>query len=249
MNSFPKYDGNTHPDEWINDIKKYYNVRKLQSLNYISERDGEIVIDESNIIRYGSIVVLKHVATEKYLTSAKDLHYTTGSKNQLVSTGDSKLDPNALWYIYDDTYASKNYVYTKSDICLQHKVSKLYLGNCYYPQVLIFKRSQDKDQYKYHISPTSNHTEVSCINEEIKWKLIHSRMENNQGYLKSNDVVNISIKRSYDIDGPIQDGQVEFLRSHDIQFTIGNETFQEVVCHSERLGGTDEWCIELIKQA
>ncbi|PKY21354.1 hypothetical protein RhiirB3_524960 [Rhizophagus irregularis] len=41
---------------------------------------------------------------------------------------------------------------------------------------------------------------------------------------------------------------VEFLRSHDIQFTIGNDTFQEVVCHNERLGGNDEWCIELIKQ-
>ncbi|CAB4495333.1 unnamed protein product [Rhizophagus irregularis] len=42
--------------------------------------------------------------------------------------------------------------------------------------------------------------------------------------------------------------QNSFLRSHDVQFTIGNDTFQEVVCHSERLGGNDEWCIELIKQ-
>ncbi|CAB4411259.1 unnamed protein product [Rhizophagus irregularis] len=29
MNSFLKYDGNIHPDEWINDIKiKYYNMWK-----------------------------------------------------------------------------------------------------------------------------------------------------------------------------------------------------------------------------
>ncbi|CAB4411217.1 unnamed protein product [Rhizophagus irregularis] len=36
---------------------------------------------------------------------------------------------------------------------------------------------------------------------------------------------------------------------HDIQFTIGNDNFQEVVCHNnERLGGNDEWCIELIKK-
>ncbi|PKY62876.1 hypothetical protein RhiirA4_551336, partial [Rhizophagus irregularis] len=46
----------------------------------------------------------------------------------------------------------------------------------------------------------------------------------------------------------IPNGQVEYLRSHDIQFNIGNNTFQEVVCHNERLGGNDEWCIELIKQ-
>ncbi|CAB4411209.1 unnamed protein product [Rhizophagus irregularis] len=33
-----------------------------------------------------------------------------------------------------------------------------------------------------------------------------------------------------------------------VKFNIGNNTFQEVVCHNERLGGNDEWCIELIKQ-
>jgi hypothetical protein len=38
----------------------------------------------------------------------------------------------------------------------------------------------------------------------------------------------------------IQDGQVEFLQSHDIQFAIGNDTFQEVFCHNERLEGNDE---------
>ena len=34
--------------------------------------------------------------------------------------------------------------------------------------------------------------------------------------------------------------QNEFLRSHDFQFTVGNETFQEVVCHDESLGENDE---------
>ncbi|CAB5207601.1 unnamed protein product [Rhizophagus irregularis] len=45
--------------------------------------------------------------------------------------------------------------------------------------------------------------------------------------------------------------KIEFsgkLPIHDVQFTIGNDTFQEVVCHSERLGGNDEWRIELISQ-
>ena len=52
--------------------------------------------------------------------------------------------------------------------------------------------------------------------------------------MKSNDTINLSIKKSYD------NNQEVFLRSHDIQFTIGNSTFQEVVCHNERLGGNDE---------
>jgi hypothetical protein len=43
----------------------------------------------------------------------------------------------------------------------------------------------------------------------------------------SNDIINLSTEGV-------------FLRSHDIQFTIGNDTFQEIVCHNERLGGNDE---------
>jgi hypothetical protein len=66
-------------------------------------------------------------------------------------------------------------------------------------------------------------------------------LENHQGYLKSNDIINLSIKKRYDKNGyESSNGPVEFLRSHDVQFTIGNDTFQEVVCHNERLGGNDE---------
>ena len=76
---------------------------------------------------------------------------------------------------------------------------------------------------------------MSCnshVNAYYNWKFNLSKLENHQGYLKSNDVINLSIKKTHG-------GQV-FLRSHDIQFTIGNDTFQEVVCHNERLGGNDE---------
>src|SRR5271156_5995893 len=48
MGYFTKYDGNIHPDEWTNNVKKDVtftvfknsNKRKLLSLKYISERDG-----------------------------------------------------------------------------------------------------------------------------------------------------------------------------------------------------------------
>src|SRR4051794_17898055 len=195
---FPKYDGNIHPDEWINNIQRNFklrkidntdyletakslvdsaiklpakinnfeelgnalkedisftifkntNKRKLQSLKYIPESEGgdtskfisnfhklcynaeindieeqteyfyqslpnndllfelfkrkekinsmndlfkkfdEIATEQSsekeNLVRNGSIVALKHVATGKYLTSIENLHYITGSKTQLV---------------------------------------------------------------------------------------------------------------------------------------------------------------------
>ncbi|CAB4479950.1 unnamed protein product [Rhizophagus irregularis] len=105
-------------------------------------------------------------------------------------------------------------------------------------------------------SPSNNHTEVSCDNSNDyrngywlnNWKFNYSKVVDHQGYLKSNDIVNLSIKKCNINDGRFQDNQVEFLRSHDIQFAIGNDTFQEVVCHDERLGGNDEWCIELIHE-
>ncbi|PKY17823.1 hypothetical protein RhiirB3_404763 [Rhizophagus irregularis] len=360
MNSFLKYDGNIHPDEWINDIKKYYNMwennyggflntakslinptiklpteindleklrdvlkkdisftvfknsnkRKLQSLKYKYERDGgdtlkfftefrnlcynsetndieeqkkyffkslndysyfltefckrmkninsmdelikefeEIVMNESNIIRYGSTVALKHVATGKYLTSIGNLCYTTGSKKQLIYASDSEFNPNVLWKMIKNQSPDNNYSCTKTDVMLQHEISDNSLGisyyynsHCRYPQYPYYR-------YEYHKSPSSNHTEVSCGGDDYIWNFKHSKLENYEGYLKSNDIVNLSIKKSHNINGRIQDGQVEFLRSHDVQFTIGNDTFQEVVCHNERLGGIDEWCIELIRQA
>ena len=69
------------------------------------------------------------------------------------------------------------------------------------------------------------------------WKINHSDLGNHQGYFKSNDTINLITKNPYNDDNLYQD---EFLRSHDFQFTIGNNTFQEVVCHNERLGGNDE---------
>ena len=68
------------------------------------------------------------------------------------------------------------------------------------------------------------------------WEFYHSKLENYQGYLKSNDIINLRFMHSYGYGN----GEYEYLRSHDIQFTIGNDTFQEVVCHSERIGGNDE---------
>ena len=78
---------------------------------------------------------------------------------------------------------------------------------------------------------------MSCSNIsnffEHSWKFNHSKLENHQRYLKSNSIINLSINNGYK-------GQNEFLRSHDIQFTIGSDSFQEVICHNERLGGNDE---------
>ncbi|PKC05794.1 hypothetical protein RhiirA5_501839, partial [Rhizophagus irregularis] len=195
---------------------------------------------------------LKHVATGKYLSSINNLSYNTGSSSQLVFAAEnSKFSPNSLWRIKFNN--NELATYGSTYITLQHVRSNKFLVINY--GKLTYYYSGINSEYCYHKSPSANHTEVSCDNITnhsywVKdWEFNHAKIGNHQGFLKSNDIINLRIKKFYDNNGArCQDGQYEFLRSHDIQFTVGNDTFQEIVCHNERLGGNDEWCIELIKQ-
>ncbi|PKY42761.1 hypothetical protein RhiirA4_540633 [Rhizophagus irregularis] len=216
--SLPNNDDNYYYNYLLEFTKRKENIK---SMNDLIREFEEIVTDELNLIRNESIVALKHVATGKYLSSIENLLYTTGSKSQVAFVSSQVLGPSALWKII----FGKNRYYDPQD------------GDSYIYDSHSIKL-QHIDSYKFlginrvcYKSPISEHTE-----------------ENRQRYLKSNDVINLSVNKFYDNNGMHYIQGEEFLRSHDIQFTIGNDTFQEVVCHNERLGGNDEWCIELIKQ-
>ena len=56
---------------------------QIKSMNDLIKKFMDIVADESNLIKNGSVdsvVALKHVATGKYLSSIENLHYTTGAR-------------------------------------------------------------------------------------------------------------------------------------------------------------------------
>jgi len=59
-------------------------VNELNSIDGMLKIFSDIVFEEFNLIRYGSYVALKHVATGKYLSSC-NVNYQTGSHIQLVS--------------------------------------------------------------------------------------------------------------------------------------------------------------------
>ncbi|CAB4388966.1 unnamed protein product [Rhizophagus irregularis] len=225
----------------INDIEEQkkilYKSLPNNHFNYVS---NEFFEKMKNKWIYCSF---KHVATGKYLSSIKNLCYTTGSRKQLVFVGSSEHIPNSLWKIeFGDELAT----YANNSIKLQHVLSHKFLGIYYY----YYDNTNRYYISEYSKSPSTNYTEVSCYNNTDHdygywngdWMFNHSKLENHQGFLKSNDIINLNIKKIY------ANNEVEFLRSHDIQFTIGNDVFQEVVCHNERLGGNDEWCIELIHE-
>ncbi|GBB86650.1 hypothetical protein RclHR1_13010006 [Rhizophagus clarus] len=231
--------------------------KKMKNVNSISElieKFEEIALEESKVIINDSIVALKHVATGKYLSSSVNLKYTTGSKSQLVFAGSPYPDSNSLWRVNFKNNGLATYTthttHTNALLTLQHVNSGYKFLGIFYG---MYNNYGISTEYYYHKSPSTNHTEVGCWDNNphsyclTNWKLNHAKKED-QGFLKSNDIINLSFKREYDDYGNYdQNGQYEFLRSHDIQFTIGNDTFQEVVCHNERLGGNDEWCIELFK--
>ncbi|RGB31108.1 hypothetical protein C1646_817533 [Rhizophagus diaphanus] len=321
---FPKYDGNIHPNEWINDIKRYFtlkntnindrlgiaisfvdpiislsaefdsldklcnvlkedisftvfkntNERMLQSLKYVPENKGgntskfiskfrklcynaEINdMEEQKKYLYNSLPLpINHFDSVSIEFSKKMENVDSINKlikefedfavylsklianESIVFVDNSKFGPNSLWKIRFNNNELATYGSTL--ITLQHVKSNIFLGI----------------NYGLHKSPSTNHTEVSCINLSTDrclakyWEFNHAKVGNHQGFLKSDDIVNLRIKKFYDYNrNNIPNGQVEYLRSHDIQFNVGNDTFQEVVCHNERLGGNDEWYIELIKQ-
>ncbi|RGB36388.1 hypothetical protein C1646_741789, partial [Rhizophagus diaphanus] len=145
-------------------------MKNVNSIDELIKRFEELVLEESNLIRNGSIVAIKHVATGKYLSSIKKLWYTTGSKSQLVFAGSPEPVPNSLWKaIFDDELAT----YTDNSMKLQHVKSEKFLGiQCLYT---------DYYRYNYCKSPLNNYTEVCCTNNRNygywneDWKFNHSK--------------------------------------------------------------------------
>ncbi|GES94978.1 hypothetical protein GLOIN_2v1767419 [Rhizophagus clarus] len=237
-------------------VEFYKKMENVDSINKLIKEFEDFVAYESKLIISESIVALKHVATGNYLSSMENLRYETGIKSQLVfALGSPEPGPNSLWKI---KFNNKELAtYGNTHITLQHVKSNMFLGLNYGKHYYntFGDYVYNHYEYFYHKSPTTNYTEVSCNNITnsdywVKdWEFNYAKEGNHQDFLKSNDIVNFSIKKMHDNNGKyISTGQYEFLRSHDVQFTIGKNAFQEVVCHNEKLGENDKWCVELIKQ-
>ncbi|PKC53692.1 hypothetical protein RhiirA1_509582 [Rhizophagus irregularis] len=240
----PKYDGNIHPDEWMKDLQKHNSFWKaIYNLDYLNtaislvdstiklptgidtyEKLGKALKEDISFTVFKNtnkkmLQLLKYIPESrgKYLSSINNLCDETGSMSQSVFAEYSDPGPNSLWRI---KFIKELAAYSDTSITLQHVKSDMFLGINY----------------------------VSCSNDAknpywVKdWKFNHGKVKSYQSFLKSNDIINLSIKKFYDNNGNyISNGQVECLRSHDIQFTIGDyDALQEVCCHNERLGGNDE---------
>ena len=69
----------------------------------------------------------------------------------------------------------------------------------------------------------------------MNWKLKQYNPTNNCKYVKSQDRI-VLMNNSYN----------KVIRSHELEFYFNNKTFQEIVCHDERIGGNDEVCYGML---
>ncbi|GES95030.1 hypothetical protein GLOIN_2v1543781 [Rhizophagus clarus] len=224
----------------LDSISKEFHekMNNIDSLKKLVKEFENFAVYESNLITSESIVALKHVATGKYLSSLCPL---TRSFTQSVYVGGPEPSSNSLWKIKFNNRELATY--TNNTIKLQHINSGVkFLG-------VDGSRKSSSDSFtEVNCNYSDNNNTDSYWSEN--WKFNHSKLGNYQGYLKSNDIINLSIEISTNnrYSSVIRNFQIEFLRSHDIQVIIGDDSFQEVVCHNDRLGENDEWCIELVEQ-
>ncbi|PKY26835.1 hypothetical protein RhiirB3_477035 [Rhizophagus irregularis] len=219
------------------DSFQYYfindNLEKIKSLNDLIIYFNQSFLEQQKLIRFGSCITLKHVATGKYLTSC-NVHYKTGSKRSIFNVFNVKIisikvfasqtlsNPNSLWIVldYDQKNESNPIIYGKSIV---------YFLNKGVNENIVISRN-----YK---SPSTGNWEVSCTREIYEHLIESDSTNNNDTYIKSKETINI---RDMEYNNFI-------LRSHEFPFTIGNETYQEVVGHEGRVDGNDKWCIELFE--
>ncbi|CAB4389074.1 unnamed protein product [Rhizophagus irregularis] len=209
--------------------------RNVTSMNDLVKVFEESVLENSRIIRNGSIVALRHIVTGKYLSSCNknypgDISFgffasiLFGSSNMVYC---DDFGPNALWSMNSSTESINSAIDYGEPIQLRHE---------------IFSKFFYTDMGKK--SPTSNHFRVCCYEKERKdhWIIGNYHHQSDDGNVKSQDIITLQWKQS-EVNKNI------LLRSHEFKFKIkneDNEDYQEVVAHDQRTGGNDQWCIELI---
>ncbi|CAB5384887.1 unnamed protein product [Rhizophagus irregularis] len=250
-----KYDGNIHPDDFeelCNALKedisftvfKCTNKRLLESLKYIPEKEGgntsEFISDFRKLCYDSEINDIEE--QKNYFSNALYNNDRYSYLSEFINRRKKIKSMNDLIKEFTEIIADElNLIRNESIIALKHVATGKYLSS------IEDLCSSEPDLNSLWIIKFRGET---AIYNGTLIELRHIESGRNLGlcyfapkvhtYYKSPKyIVAKMIIKTYD-------SEEVFLRSHDVRFTIGNDTFQEVVCHNENLGGNDEWRIELI---
>ncbi|PKY63045.1 hypothetical protein RhiirA4_490778 [Rhizophagus irregularis] len=99
------------------------NLEKIKSLNDLIMYFNQSFLEQQKLIRLGSCITLKHVATGKYLTSCN-----FDSKLYLLKVFASQTlsNPNSLWIVSgpDQNNNKDPIIYGKSEVYLENKAGR-----------------------------------------------------------------------------------------------------------------------------
>ncbi|PKK61218.1 hypothetical protein RhiirC2_792145 [Rhizophagus irregularis] len=265
----PKYDGNIHPNEWIKQIqiccflKKINNITSLEELNNLLKQQNSFLIFKNSSKRKLQLLKfqIKNDDMTKYILEFRSL-CQSNSMNELIKNFDdfllnySRIIKNnscvTLKHIATGKYLSScNKKYQNSNYNLVYCGDNILnndalwiISNNNITNLITFQNSitlKHKSSSNNYLSVDSNYK--ACGGNEgltIDWTLQHSKNERN--YLESKD--NVLLKISF---GKNTNVKNLTLRSHENILKIDNNDSQEVFAHENRIGGIDEWCIELIE--
>ncbi|EXX52254.1 hypothetical protein GLOIN_2v282659 [Rhizophagus irregularis DAOM 181602=DAOM 197198] len=205
----------------------------LKSVNGVNSKDkifkafSDVFFDELKVVKYGSLITLRHVLTGKYLSSCK-MKYETGSKQQLVFAGERTNEKSKFSWLLNS--------------CNSYQTDKIFYGD----DIYLTNKATGHELYieRFYKSPTG-FTEVHCRSDYYYSALrCNTTKHNNTPYVKTGDIITL---RSSDFSSDYSNETENFdypdnyiLSSHNSRFGIGNRTFQEVVGHKGRFTENDE---------
>ncbi|RIA86858.1 hypothetical protein C1645_740540 [Glomus cerebriforme] len=127
----------------------------LYDINEIVKLFNDVVFDEFNTIKYGSLIALKHTTTGRYLSSC-NMNYQTGSRRKMVFAGEKFCNPHALWIL------TKSNNHPPKRLCQQNMV--------FYNDKFYLKHKETNNlfwlNYKYK-SPTTGQSEDENFQEVV----------------------------------------------------------------------------------
>ncbi|GBB99390.1 hypothetical protein RclHR1_03500015 [Rhizophagus clarus] len=221
---------NALPKESLQHAFIDHKFDKINSMEKLFKYFYESLIDESKVIKDEAVVTLKHVATGKYLSSSSEAYANYNPSEKVVFAGPTIPDTSCVWIIemIDREMVRNN--------CIG-KFPTIFYGD-------LLSLTNKKSMFKLFLSskesPATRNSRVSCLasnnfSTPSSWHFKSTNSEN-PPYVKSKDIINIQSDQFV-------------LRSSESTFTAYSKTYQEVACHKDRIGGNDEWRIEIIEKA
>ncbi|RIA90431.1 hypothetical protein C1645_769872 [Glomus cerebriforme] len=198
----------------------YERIKDINTFDELLKSFQDFIIDQKCHIRNQYIVIIKNVFTGLYLSST----FKFDNPGYVVTLSNNQSDPFCQWQIIDNNLNIDDDIFYGKEILLYNPKTDKYLCSVRDYKSPVSKHQKVFTQHQQSYSPSTWFVQSSnSLNYGEIWKL-------NDKFSLSHD----------------EDGKNMLLQGHDLHFNIDDKTFQEVVCHNERINRNDEWCIEFL---